>query len=321
MRDAHHDHAHHGHAPHVHVHGHHGHGHVHAAPHRLREAFVLALAILALEVAGGIVANSLALLSDAGHMLTDVAAVGLAWLTSSWAGRKPTKRWTYGYVRAGILSAAVNALSLFVVSAWIAYEALQRLARPEPASGAIMSFVALFALVANALVAWRMGGGHEDLNTRSAWLHIVGDAAASAGVLAGGLVIRATGWRWVDPVISLAIAGVILLGVVRLARDVVRILMEGAPPGLELDEVAEGLRSLQGVREVHDLHIWNLDAARTMLTCHLVVDDPSIASVDDVLRRAETLLRERFGVRHSTIQVEGASLGHPDSLLCAAGLE
>ncbi|MBE3590975.1 MAG: cation transporter [Firmicutes bacterium] len=303
---------------HGHAHHHHGHSHHHAAPDRLREAFFLALAILAVEVAGGLVANSLALLSDAGHMLTDAAAVGLAWLTSAWSRRRPTKRWTYGYVRAGILSAAVNALTLLAVSAWIAYEAALRLARPEPASGPVMSLVALFALVANTAVAWRMGHGHGDLNTRSAWLHIVGDAAASAGVLLGGLVIGLTGWRWVDPAISLGIATLILFGVARLAREVVQILMEGAPPGVDVEEVAAALRELPGVREVHDLHVWNLDAERTMLTCHLVVEDASLASVNDLLRRAETLLEERFSVRHSTLQVEGAELGHSGSLLCAA---
>lgn len=311
---------HHHHDHHHHDHGVHGHmGHFAGQPAaRLRAAFILTLAILALEAVGGWLAGSLALLGDAAHMLTDAVAVGLAWYASGWAARRPTDRFTYGFHRAGILAALFNAATLAVVSALILYGAVARFLHPHASLGYLMVAVAAFAALANLGIARILGAHDGNLNVHGAWLHVLGDAAASGAVVVGGLLVAGTGWMWVDPLLGVGIAGLVLWGTWSLAARAVRILMEGSPFDIPLAEVAEALSSHPSVVGVHDLHVWNLDAERVALTCHLVVARENLADPAALVRPVESMLRERFGIAHSTIQVEDERHGHGESLLCTA---
>jgi cobalt-zinc-cadmium efflux system protein len=287
----------------------HGHAHEHPAPTggaRWRGSLVATLALsaayMAVEVAGGLVSNSLALLADAGHMLTDVAALGLA-LFAIWAAQRPaTKARTYGSYRLEILAALVNGATLIAVAILILAEAVRRWRNPPAVAGGVMLLVAGGGLVVN-LIALRLlrGGRRENLNVRGVWLHVVTDALGSAQALTAGALIAAFGWRWADPVASVLIAILVAYSSWGLVRDAVGVLMEGAPGGLDVDEVAGTILSTPGVRALHDLHVWTITSGFVALSAHVVVaaDCP-----DDVLWRTRTALSERFGITHSTIQIE-----------------
>ncbi|MBX6351341.1 MAG: cation transporter [Clostridia bacterium] len=302
----------------------HGHRHDHGHPHaddllksrRLGAAFALSLAVLALEAAGGYLARSLALWSDALHMLTDAASLGLAWLAARQALRRPGGRYTYGFYRSGVLAALFNAATLLLVSAVILVEAVRRLVAPAEPVGPLMTLVAASAGGANVLIARALGHGHGDLNVRGAWLHVVGDAAASAAVAAGGLVVWLFGVRVVDPVLSLGIAGLVLWGTVRLGREALAILMEAAPFWAPIEAVAEALLRRPEVLGVHDLHVWSLDGARAALTCHVVVRPEDLPRAAEVADGLAAMLGREFGIVHTTLQVEGEGHGHCEELAC-----
>ena len=310
-----HDHAHGGHAhDHGHDHGSHGHSH---APARFDRAFAVGVALnvafVVAEVAFGLRTHSLALISDAGHNLGDVLALVLAWAGVVLARRGPTPRRTYGLRRFSILAAIANAGILLVAVGAIIVEALDRLRNPAPVAGGVVSAVAAVGIAINLGTALGfMRGRAQDLNIRGAFLHMLGDAAASAGVVVAGLLIRATGQLWIDPLVSLLLAALIMWSTWGLAKDSVNLALDAVPAGIDPHEVDAALRGLEGVVEVHDLHIWGMSTTDVALTAHLI--RPCHGGEDALLASATRLLRDRFGIAHATLQVEQGLAIHPCDL-------
>ena len=301
-------------------HAHHDHGHdgafdSHAPVGRMRKAFFLTLLILFVEFSGGLFSHSLALLADAGHVLTDIAAIGLSWYALVQSQKPPNERMTFGYHRSGILAALVNGVALVAVTLVILFEAYRRFQHPEPVSSAWMFISAGVGLALNLYLG--LGMRHEDnINVRSAVLHMLGDAAASAGVIAGGVVIALTGWYVVDPVLSVLIALLIAAGAQRIVKQTVGILMEGTPRGIAIDSVVALIRGVSGIRDVHDVHVWSITDGKNALSCHVVLDgDMTIRESQQILRRLEHDLIHR-GIGHVTIQTEDGDHPHEDSVLC-----
>jgi cobalt-zinc-cadmium efflux system protein len=273
-------------------------------------ALVLTCLIAVVEAIGGWLTGSLALLSDAGHMWTDVSALGLALLAAWFAGRPANRKRTYGYVRLEILSALVNGVLLLGITVFIVIEALERLKRPTPVDLGPMALVATIGLGANLVAMWFLHSGHS-LNTRSAFLHVVGDALSSVGVLLGAAVMALSGWTWVDPLISLGISAVVVVGGWRLLREAVDVLLETVPPHVDVEGVEKALAGIPRVTAVHDLHIWTVGSGMVALSAHLVVDEPSACENDTILVAAKRALVERFGIDHSTLQIESQALAGP----------
>ena len=290
---------------HSHHHQHDDYGRAFAIGIALNTAFV------AVEAVFGFLANSMALLADAGHNLSDVLGLVIAWGGAVMAKRSASPRFTYGLKKASILAALINGLFLLVAVGAIGAEAIRRLFHPSPSEGGTMMIVAGVGIVINSATALLFARGREhDLNIRGAYLHMAADAAVSAAVVFAGLLIVWTGQLWVDPVMSLAVAGVILWGSVGLLRESVGMSLMGVPSGIYLDEVEAELGRLDGVETVHDLHIWPLSTTETALTAHLVA--PDVASTDALLEAARKMLHDRFGIEHCTIQVERTHLEDTD---------
>jgi cobalt-zinc-cadmium efflux system protein len=297
--------------PHQHSHAHnHPHGHGHGDPQHglsfgaaFATATALNLALVAIQAVYGVMAHSMALLADAGHNAGDVLALLLAWATYALSQKRPTERFTYGFGSTSIMAALVNATVLLVVTGAIAWAALERLFAPQPVAGSTVMVVAGISIVLNGTAAAILPRGHgHDLNVYGAFLHLVADAAVSAGVLAAGLVILLTGWTWVDPAVSLAISGVIVWTTWGFLRDAAKMSLQAVPPQINPAAVRDYLQSLPSVAEVHDLHIWPMSTTETALTCHLVIpDDDPPADFFDIIY-AE--LQQRFGIAHPTIQIE-----------------
>ena len=275
---------------------------------RLRLAIGLTLVIFVIEVAGGFLAHSLALLSDAGHVLTDVFALGLAWFALEQAKRPADPRRSYGYQRAGILAALVNSALLIVIVLAIAVEAVRRLIAPQPVDAGVVIAVALVAIAVNAFILLMLRRHAGDMNLRAAALHVTGDLAASVGVVVSGAVILATGWLYADPILSLAIAGLIAWGSWRIVSEAVHTLMEGTPRDIDLAAIASEIAGTRMVEGVHDLHVWALSSDENALSCHVVIDDVSLGDAEHVVRDLEGRLCQRFAIGHTTIQVESC---HP----------
>ena len=273
-------------------------------------ALVLTCIIAVVEAIGGWLTGSLALLSDAGHMWTDVSALGLALLAAWWAGRPANRKRTYGYVRLEILSALVNGVMLLAITVFIVIEALERLKRPTPVLLGPMALVATIGLGGNLLAMGFLHSGHS-LNTRSAFWHVLGDALSSVGVLVGAAVMALSGWHWVDPLISIGISAVVVVGGWRLLREAVDVLLETVPPHVDVDGVEKALAGIPSVIAVHDLHIWTVGSGMVALSAHLVVDEPSACENDTILVAAKRALVERFGIDHSTLQIESQALAGP----------
>ncbi|MES2095940.1 MAG: cation diffusion facilitator family transporter [Pseudomonadota bacterium] len=286
--------------------GHGGHGHSHA-PADFGRAFAIGTALnvgfVIIEAVYGVIAGSMALLADAGHNLSDVLGLLIAWGAATLAKRRPKGRYTYGLRSSSILAALLNALLLLVAIAVIAIEAIRRFSEPSPVAGVTVMIVAAVGIFINGATAMLfMRGRKGDLNVRGAFLHMAADAAVSAGVVIAGLVIVLTGWSWVDPVVSLVIVAVVAIGTWGLLRDSVNMSLHAAPPGLEPARIAAFLRKQRGVKDVHDLHVWPLSTTETALTVHLLLPDgyPGDAFVADTA----AALKERFGIDHATIQIE-----------------
>ncbi|GJD50449.1 Cadmium, cobalt and zinc/H(+)-K(+) antiporter [Methylobacterium crusticola] len=305
-----HDHPDHGHGGHGHgAHGgghRHGAGHVHA-PASFGRAFAIGIALntgfVLVEAAYGVLADSVALLADAGHNLSDVLGLVLAWGAATLARRRPSARFTYGLRGSSILAALFNAVFLLIAVGAIGWEAVQRFSTPAPVPGATVTVVALVGIAVNGVTAWLFASGRKgDLNIRGAYLHMLADAAVSAGVVVAGLVIVATGWTWVDPATSLVIVAVIVAGTWGLLRDSVVLSLDAVPPGIDPAAVRRCLAERPGVAEVHDLHVWPMSTTETALTAHLVM--PGGHPGNAFLGECAGVLRERFGIAHVTIQVE-----------------
>jgi cobalt-zinc-cadmium efflux system protein len=302
--------------------GEHGDGHQHTrhahalTREALRLGFLLTVAILVVEVVGGLFAHSLALLSDAGHVLTDVIALGLAWFAAAQAERPANERRTFGYHRVGILVALFNGLTLVAIALVIGFEAWRRLQSPTSVHPGIMIAAALVAIAVNLFIARRLHGGAENLNTRAALLHAIGDIGASAAVVVGALVIALTGASWVDPVVSVAIAALIAFSALRLILETVNILMESTPKDISTEALARDICQTPGVRAVHDLHVWTITSGMRALSCHAIIDDIPPSASAAILDRVTAMLQREYRIGHATIQFESEAHGSHDGF-CA----
>jgi cobalt-zinc-cadmium efflux system protein len=297
----------------------HNHQHSHLTQNRVLGAIAVTAVILVAEVAGGILTNSLALLSDAGHMLTDVLALGLSFFAISMARRPPTDEKTYGFHRTEILAALANGVTLVVICLLIFYEAFQRFSNPPEIRTTGMLIIAVIGLIANLVSAVLLSGHAGSLNVRGAFLHVLGDALSSVGIIIGGVVILFTGWFWIDPLISVGIGVIIVFGAYNLVRESVDILLEATPGHITLEEVRTALQSVPGVLDVHDLHVWCLTPQICSLSSHLVIADVMTSRSDQILREIGDLLAERFHIEHTTIQFECEHCEGGDSTGCTLG--
>jgi cobalt-zinc-cadmium efflux system protein len=310
---------------HDHDHGHeHEHGHEHAPAHshdhahhlsvhgvnvRMGIAVGLNLCFVVIESCFGFISNSVALIADAGHNLGDVLGLVCAWTAMYLARRPPGGKFTYGLGRSSVLAALANAVLLLLACGAIAWEAIGRIAAPPAVAGATVAGVAAIGIVLNGVSAWMLhGGSHDDLNRRSAFIHMLGDAAVSAGVLISGLLILFTGLSWLDPAVSLLIVAVILVSTWGLLRDSVHLSLDGVPSGVNSSAVLSYLAGQRGVTDVHDLHIWALSTTSTALTAHLVV--PDRGAEDALLGSLTPSLKTRFRIDHATLQIERDRCDH-----------
>jgi len=308
-----HDHEHHDHN-HGDDHSHHDHshsgGHVHVAQDKLKRAIFLGALILTVEVIGGFWANSLALLSDAGHMLTDVAALIVAWFAVKISANPPSNAMTYGYHRATILAALFNALTLVAIAIYIGVEAYGRILNPEPVQGVVLFIAAGIGIVLNLYIGLGMRDQADNVNIRSAMLHVFGDAIASAGVIVAGILMYFTKWYILDPILSVLIAVIVAIGAWRVIKETYIVLMEGTPRDIDFDEVVKSIQDIPGVKNIHDLHIWSLTSNRNAMSGHVVVDgDFSVREAQQILREIESVVAEKYRIGHSTLQIEDD--GHP----------
>jgi len=287
---------------------HHDHAHAVANSRPIFWAVAITLGFSLVESGVGWWANSLALMGDAGHMLTDAAALGIAAFATWVSGRPASNRHTYGFARAELVAAFVNSLFMLGIIAAIAWAAVDRLRAPLSVAGEAVTAVALLGLIVNLLVARllhndrRADGAGADLNRRAAFLHVLGDLLGSVAAIAAGLIVTFTGWSWADPLLSLAICVLILFSSVSLVRQALHGLMDGTPLSLDLAQVGRTLAGTAGVRSVHDLHVWSLNSARMVLTAHVVVDD--LAVWPEVLARLKHATHANFGIDHATFQPE-----------------
>ncbi|QGZ39842.1 cobalt-zinc-cadmium efflux system protein [Pseudoduganella flava] len=302
-------------------HHHHGHGHDHAGHHHHHHgdpvnhgrAFAIAITLnavfVAVEFVYGFLANSTALMADAGHNLSDVLGLMLAWAAAILAKRQPSRRYTYGLRSSSMLAALFNGMLLMGACGAIAWEAALQLMHPVAVHGTTVSVVAGIGIVVNGVSALLfMAGSKDDLNIRGAYLHLAADAAISLGVLVSGLVVMATGWSWLDPVVSLAIVVMIVAGTWSLLKESLRMMLAAVPGNVDSRKVEQFLRGRPGVTDVHDMHIWSMSTTETALTAHLVMPGgyPGDVAMDDIARG----LREEFAIQHSTLQTEQGTTAH-----------
>ena len=283
-------------------------------------AIVITGTIMVSEVVGGVLSNSLALLSDAGHMFTDLLALLLSFFALSYAAKPPTSSKTYGFYRMEIVAAFINGVILILISFYIFWEAYQRLIEPASIKGRIMLYVAIVGLVANLIAAIVMHrASHESLNIRGAFLHVLGDALSSFGVIVGALIIEWTNWTFIDPAISCAISLVILWGAYHLIKDAVNILLEATPEEVNTQELTQSLINFKEVQEVHCLHIWAITSGVYALSAHLRVSDMTISSSSTLLEKIRNALRDNFQISHTTIQLESQPSYCEDEMYCQQG--
>lgn len=292
------------------THNHHHH-HAHtdgggtAADRSLWWAFLLTLGFAVIEAAGGWLADSLALLGDAGHMFSDMTALGLAAFAAWVARQPPSLRHSYGLVRAEAVAALFNGIFMVIVVIGITWHAIQRLQAPSPVDSHIVIMIATAGLIANLVVFRLLHGSEKNLNVRAALLHVLGDLLGSVAALASGVVIYFTGWNAIDPILSFLICALILVSSLRLLREVLHVIMEGVPHYLDLGQVGAAMAGLPGVREIHDLHIWTLASGRVALSAHVVIHDMS--RWDSQLVALRQLLHQRYDIEHVTLQPEPAT--------------
>ena len=314
-----HDHS--AHEEHDHAHGGHGHGHGHnffsratsrderqADQRRLKGTLALTLVMMVAEAVGGWLSGSLALLSDAGHMLTDVVSLVLAMVALWFSSRPADLKRTYGFYRLEILSAFVNGMTLIAIAGVVAYEAVVRLQHPPALRIDVMLSIAVLGLAVNIAGMVLLRRSHS-MNLRGAFLHLVGDALSSVGVIIAAIVAWATGFTAIDPIVSLFIAAIIVFGALGLVREAVDVLLEAVPSHIDLSEVLAAMKSIDGVAAVHDLHLWTIANSMHALSAHLVVRDPGLVHNDRILALVKVALHERFAIDHTTLQIESEQYG------------
>lgn len=297
---------------------HHHHHHDHDQRTQNKKGLTIALAITAgimlLEFFGGLLTNSLALLSDSGHMLSDTASLALSLVAMWFATRPASPSKSYGFYRFEILAALFNGLTLFVIAGFIVWEAVERLMSPPTVAGGSMMMIAAIGLIANLLSAWflmKKGDVRDNVNLKSAYLHVLGDALGSVGAIVAGALMMAFSWYVADPVISVLVSLLILRSAWGVLSQSIHILMEGTPVTIDQAEVKKTLGAIEGVRDVHDLHIWTITSGLDSLSCHLVVEDSRDSQT--ILQQAIRIIDEKFQIKHTTIQVETSDLQHPET--------
>ncbi len=302
------------------MHSHHSHGEGAHGSHGQASGRVLVWSLLAtgafvvFELLAGIRAHSLSLISDAGHNATDALALLLAWFAVFLHGRPADESRTFGYHRAGVLAAFVNALTLVVLSAWILYESWLRLMNPVGVDETVMLWVAAGAMVLNGGIMFGLHvAGDKDINIRGAFVHMLGDLLGSAAIVVGALVIRATGWFRIDAILSVAISLLVVWTAWDIIRESLNILLEGLPRGLDLAVVSQAIRCVEGVLDVHDLHIWSLGSNSSALCCHVLIEDMPPSQSDRILHGLNHVLGDRFHLHHTTIQFEHVNCAISDS--------
>jgi cobalt-zinc-cadmium efflux system protein len=292
-------------------HRHHNHSHGlsrERGKSRLRVVFVLTSLFFIAEVIGGLWTNSLALLSDAGHMLSDMFALALSLFAFWLSSRKPSSTKTYGYYRFEVVAAFINGVLLILIALWVFTEAYSRFGHPAVVKSVPMLFIALLGLIINLLGIYLLHGmGRENINIRGALFHLVGDAAGSVGAIVAALAITVTGWTLFDPMVSVLIGLLIIYSAWRLLWDVVNILMQGVPPHIDLDKIKQAMLSVDGVTGLCDLHIWSLTSQLDMLSAHVVVED--MGRNKEILERLTHLIHDKFGIGHVTLQIEDEGVG------------
>ncbi|MHB0915179.1 MAG: cation diffusion facilitator family transporter [Thermoleophilia bacterium] len=290
---------------HNHGHGALGHQPTAGASRGLLAGIGLNLVIVVVEIVAGLAAASLALLSDAVHNFTDIAALGLAWFAIVQARKPPSAAKTFGHHRTGVLTALINSMAMVLITIWIFYEAARRFAEPEPVGGALVMVTAAIALAANLSIVWVLrSGASRDINIRSAVLHLLGDAAASAAVLVSGLVILLTGWDYADAVVSILLGLAILVGAWQIIKEALEIFLEESPRAIDVDLLVKDLMQEDGVRDIHDIHVWTIGSELYALSCHVLVDDVRVSESARIIMDLKRKLAEDFGITHSTLEVE-----------------
>ncbi len=284
-------------------------GHVHGQTHTSR-VLKLSLALTAVYVfvlvAAGVRAHSLALISEAGHNVSDLLALLLSWVAVVMQTRPPNHSATFGYHRAGVVAAFLNALALAAISFFIFYEAAKRLYAPQAVHPTLMMVVAAIGIALNGVIALALYRTSRDVNIRSAFVHQLGDTMSTAAVLVGGAVIAETGQQWVDPALSFGIGALILWSSYDIVKETLNILLEGTPRGMEVRRILDAIRAVEGVNDVHDLHVWSLGSETHALSCHIAIADIPPSESEAILRRVQERLREKFRIDHTTIQFEHA---------------
>lgn len=276
---------------------------------RLFLTFLVTILILTAELIGGYLSNSLALLSDAGHMVTDALAIALG-LVAARISRKPSdEHATYGYHRVGVLAALINGLSLLVIAVLIFYESYERLMAPPLINIPVMLGVAFLGLVGNIVMALILGMSHEDLNVKSVWLHVLGDTLSSVGVIVSGIVIYFTGWVYADPITGVLIGGIIIWGGIRLVRDTLSIFLTLTPKGFSVEDLTRKITAIPDVTDVHDVHIWSIAHNHIAFSAHVLVSDRTLSEADITKKHIEHVLKEN-GIDHSTLQIECVDCGN-----------
>jgi cobalt-zinc-cadmium efflux system protein len=285
----------------------HGHAHSHLSSGRvLGLSFAATSIFVVVELVAGFRAHSLALISDAGHNATDALALALAWFAVFLQYKPADESRTFGYHRAGVLAAFVNALVLIGLTGWMVYESIRRLLSPGQVDESVMIWVAAAGIVLNGGIMLGLRGA-SDINARGAFLHMLGDLLGVVAIIVGALVIRATGWTQTDPVLSILIALLIVWTAWGITRESLNILLEGLPKGLDLKEVVAAVQDVEGVMDVHDLHIWSLGSNSHALSCHMLIEDMPPSQSDHILHRVKHVLGDRFHIHHTTVQFEHAS--------------
>ncbi|AYC30835.1 cation diffusion facilitator family transporter [Paenisporosarcina cavernae] len=302
---------------HDHSHNHHFHEKREGNRKGLIIALLITAGIMVLEFFGGLFTNSLALLADSGHMLSDVASLALSLLAVWFASRPASKNKTYGYYRFEILAALFNGVTLFVIAGFIIYEAIGRFMEPPTVASGTMMIIAAIGLFANIMSAWsltRTADVKDNVNLKSAYLHILGDALGSIGAIIAGVLMLLLDWYIADPIISVIVALLILKSAWGVLTQSVHILMEGTPPTMDKDELTEKLITIDGVKDVHDLHIWTITSGLDSLSCHMVIED--LADEQSILQKAIDLVKQEYKIEHTTIQVEKSNLQHTNCEFC-----
>ncbi len=292
------------------------HNHEHAAPagRKLLYGIVLSITILIVEIIGGLASHSLALLSDAGHVLTDIIALALSWYGVRQATRPANHRMTFGYHRVGVIIAIVNALSIFAIAGFILYEAYQRFQQVQVVNSPLMMGIAVIGLAANVVVVlWLRSEQKDNINVRSAFWHALGDALASIGVIIGGLVILLTGQYWVDPLVSVIISLIILASVWSILREGFHVLLEATPKDVDVQAMIKTIKKIAGVKDIHDVHVWSISSNLRAMNGHILIDDISTSQAAKIRAEIEEVVREKYKVGHTTLQLECETCDSTDS--------